>query len=110
MDLARAYTCNYMYPGCNIETGLPQGICKEECKKYVLNSVCYGEFNTLEDVTRSVGRFRFTRQCENTLLLLQDTGIDTEGIDYEDCINITGEMLGPAHVHDVNASQKKLML
>ena len=94
MDLTRAYTCNYVYPGCSNETGLPQGICMEECQRYVLSDVCTGEFGTLETVTRDTGKLLFRRQCNNTLLFLQDYGIDTENISHSaDCVNITGKII-----------------
>ena len=93
MDLIRAYTCNYFYPGCNNDTGLPQGICKAECERYVLNDVCKGEFRTLEQVSNSVDRLTFVRQCDNPLLLLQDYGIGGEQVDQSDCFNITGEAI-----------------
>ena len=93
MDLTRAYTCNYVYPGCSNETGLPQGICTEECQRYVLTDVCSGEFGTLETVTRTTGKLAFERQCEDTLLLLRSYGINTENISRSDCINITGKKL-----------------
>ena len=89
MDLIRAYTCNYVYPGCSNETGLPQGICTEECQRYVLGDVCSGEFNTLETVT-SNGILTFRRQCDNTLLLLEDFDVDTTEVNQCDCMNITG--------------------
>ena len=89
MDLIRAYTCNYVYPGCSSETGLPQGICTEECQAYVLTDVCSGEFNTLETVTRSTGKLAFQRQCEDPLMLLREFGI-TENTANSGCINITG--------------------
>jgi hypothetical protein len=91
MNLTRAYTCNYVYPGCSNETGLPQGICTDECQTYVLSDVCKGEFNTLESVTSTVRKLTFKRQCDDTLLLLQDYGIDTENISRSDCINIMGK-------------------
>ena len=90
MDLIRAYTCNYVYPGCSNETGLPLGICTEECQRYVLTSVCIEEFGTLETVTSATGKLAFRRQCDDTLLLLRGYGIDTENISHSDCINITG--------------------
>ena len=89
MDLIRDYTCNYVYPGCSNETGLPQGICMEECQRYVLNDVCSGEFNTLATVT-SAARLTFRRQCDNTLLLLENFDINTSEVNQCDCINITG--------------------
>ena len=92
MDLIRDYTCNYVYPGCSNETGLPQGICREECQRYVLTNECKGEFNTLEQVTTTIGRLTFQRQCDDTLLLLQDYGIDTENVTRSDCTNITGKI------------------
>ena len=88
--LLRAYTCNYVYPGCNNETGLPQGICTEECQRYVLTDVCRRQFNSLVQNTRNIGS-AFTRQCDNTLFLLQEYGIDADDFDHLDCINITGE-------------------
>ena len=91
MDLTRAYTCNYVYPGCSNETGLPQGICTEECQRYIVSDVCGGEFGTLETVTMSTGKLSFKRQCDDTLLLLQDFGIDTENISHSDCINVMGK-------------------
>lgn len=91
MDLIRAYTCNYVYPGCSNETGLPQGICTEECQRYVLTDVCTGEFGTLETVTTSTGKLAFRRQCDDPLFLLRDYGINTENISRSDCINITGK-------------------
>ena len=90
MDLTRDYTCNYVYPGCSNETGLPQGICTEECQRYVLTDVCRGEFNTLETVTITSGSVTITRQCDDTLLLLKDFGINNETVNDCDCINITG--------------------
>lgn len=89
MDVVRDYTCNYVYPGCNNETDLPQGICTEECQTYVASNVCSGEFNTLATVT-DTGRLTFRRQCDNTLLLLEDFDISTSEINQCDCINITG--------------------
>lgn len=89
-DLLRAYLCNYVYPGCSNVTGLPQGICKEDCRRYVLSDACIG-FSVLEQVTHSIGRLTFTRQCDNTLLLLQDYDINTGNIDHSDCFNITGK-------------------
>ena len=93
MDLIRAYTCNYVYPGCNNATGLPQGICKEECERYVLADLCKDEFNSLVTTTESPGRPTFTRQCDNTLLFLQDFGINRSDFDACDCYNITGKIL-----------------
>ena len=93
MDLIRAYTCNYVYPGCSNETGLPQGICTEECQRYVLTDVCSGEFGTLEVVTSSTGKLAFERRCDDPLLLLRGYGIDTENIPNSDCIHITGEII-----------------
>ena len=93
MDLIRAYTCNYVYPGCSNETGLPQGICTEECQRYVLTDVCSGEFRTLEVVTSSTGKLAFERRCDDPLLLLRGYGIDTENIPNSDCIHITGEII-----------------
>ena len=90
-DLLRSYTCNYVYPGCNNQTGLPQGICQEECKRYVLSDVCKVPFNSLARVTAVNGMIIFTRQCNNTLLLLQEFGINRENFDHCDCINITGK-------------------
>ena len=92
MDVVRDYTCNYVYPGCSNETGLPQGICTEECQTYVTSSVCSGEFNTLATVT-DTGRLTFRRQCDNTLLLLEDFDINTSEVNQCDCINITGMCL-----------------
>ena len=89
-ELLRAYTCNYVYPGCSNETGLPQGICTEECQRYVLSNVCRWQFNSLVQSTRNIGS-AFTRQCHNTLFLLQEYGIDGDDFDPFDCINITGE-------------------
>ena len=89
MDVIRDYTCNYIYPGCNNETGLPQGICTEECQRYVLSDMCQGEFYTLERGINDAGRLTFTRQCNDTLLLLRDFGISSE-VDPCDCTNITG--------------------
>lgn len=93
MDLIRAYTCNYVYPGCSNETGLPQGICIEECQRYVLTDVCSGEFGTLEVVTSSTGKLAFERRCDNPFLPLRGYGIDTENISNSDCIHITGEII-----------------
>ena len=90
--LIRAYTCNYVYPGCSNETGLPQGICTEECQRYVLTNVCRQQFISLERNTQNIGS-AFTRQCDNTLFLLQEYGITTDDFDRRDCINITGEGL-----------------
>ena len=92
MDVVRDYTCNYVYPGCSNETGLPQGICTEECQTYVASNICGGEFNTLATVT-STGRLTFRRQCDNTLLLLEDFGVSTSEVNQCDCINITGMYL-----------------
>ena len=91
IDVIRAYTCNYVYPGCNNETNLPQGICREECERYVLTDICSSEFNSLVRATESTGRSIFIRQCENTLLHLQGHDINSEDFDHCDCINITGE-------------------
>ena len=88
-ELLRAYTCNYVYPGCSNETGLPQGICTEECQRYVLTDVCGRQFNTLVQTTQDIGS-AFTRQCDNTLYLLQEYGIDSNDFDHLNCINITG--------------------
>ena len=93
MDLTRAYTCNYVYPGCSNETGLPQGICMEECERYVVSDVCSGEFRSLETITETIGKLSFKRQCDDTLLLLQDFGINTENISHSDCIDIMGKLL-----------------
>ena len=89
-DLLRGYTCNYVYPGCNNETGLPQGICREECERYVLSNVCKSQFDSLAKVTAVDRMLTFTRQCNNTLLLLKEFGINSENFDHCDCINITG--------------------
>ena len=89
MDLARDYTCNYVYPGCSNETGLPQGICTEECQRYVLTDVCRGEFNTLVTVTEDRGP-TFTKQCNDTLFLLKNFGFNSSEFSQCDCINITG--------------------
>ena len=88
--LLRAYTCNYVYPGCNNKTGLPQGICTEECQRYILTNVCRLQFVRLEQSTQDIGS-SFTRQCDNTLFLLQEYGIGADDFDRLDCINITGE-------------------
>jgi hypothetical protein len=88
--LLRAYTCNYVYPGCNNETGLPQGICTAECQRYVLTNVCRQQFIRLERNTQNTGT-TFTRQCQNTLFLLQEYGIGANDFDRSDCTNITGE-------------------
>ena len=96
--LLRAYTCNYVYPGCNNETGLPQGICRRECQRYVLTDVCRRQFNTLVRNTQNIGS-TFTRQCDNTLFLLQEYGIGADDFDPLDCTNITGERV----VIEINA-------
>ena len=90
MDLLRAYMCNYVYPGCSYVTGLPQGICKEECSRYVLDSGCPG-FAAVEGVSNSLQRLSFTRQCDDTLIFLRDYDINTESIGRGDCFNITGK-------------------
>ena len=85
-DLVRSYTCNYVYPGCNEDTGMPRGICRGECERYVLTDVCRSEFETLVRATSQEGTFTFTRQCNNTLMLVQELTFDPN-----DCINITGD-------------------
>lgn len=83
-ESVRAYVCNYVYPGCNPFTGLPQGTCIPECQFYLKE--CRREFNTLIHVIETSEQFSiaFDQECINTVAF---TGVNN---DPSDCFNITG--------------------
>ena len=39
-NIIRTLTCAYVYPGCNPVSGLPEGLCEDECTDYIRYSDC----------------------------------------------------------------------
>ena len=91
LEVVRAYTCNYIYPRCDPTTGSYQGICTGDCIRYVLSNNCRAIFDTLEIFAGNSGEITFTRQCNNTLINLEQY-MPGFVYDPEDCFNISGEL------------------
>ena len=88
-EFVRAYVCNYVYPKCDPATGNPEGVCTGDCITYVLNDDCRVEFTDLENVA-TTGGFTFLRQCNNTLIFVEQF-IPDFVYNPNECINISGE-------------------
>ena len=112
LEVVRAYTCNYIYPKCDPATGNYQGVCTDDCIKYVLSDNCRAIFDTLAAIAETSGEITFTRQCNNTLINLERY---MPGFAYnpEDCFNISGERYvhnsSPGYCYSINIASKILL-
>jgi len=112
LEVVRAYTCNYIYPKCDPATGNYQGVCTDDCIKYVLSDNCRYFFNTLATIAETSGEITFTRQCDNTLINLERY---MPGFTYnpEDCFNISGELYvhksSPGYCYSIYIASKILL-
>ena len=92
IEFVRAYICNYVYPKCNLATGNPEGVCTGDCITYVLNDDCRFIFNDLQTIAAATSDgFPFSRQCNNTLVFLEQL-IPDFVYNPNECINISGEL------------------
>lgn len=87
-QVLRAYFCNYAYPGCDPSNKRPIGICHKSCMKYLLGDKCENEITTLVNLALSFDDIHFVRQCNNTLMFLNDSGFVTDENSASD-VNIT---------------------
>ena len=112
LEVVRAYTCNYIYPKCDPATGNYQGVCTDDCIKYVLSDNCRAIFDTLAAISETSGAITFTRQCDNTLINLEQY---IPGFPYnpEDCFNISGELYvynsSPGYCYSINIASRILL-
>ena len=86
----RTFVCNYVYPKCDPVTGNYQGICTGDCIDFILNEACDRELGDLEFFASTSEVFTFSRQCNNTLIFLEQFMPDFV-YDPNDCFNISGK-------------------
>ena len=86
----RTFLCNYVYPKCDPVTGNYQGICTQDCIDIVLNETCNREFGDLEFFASTTDVLTFSRQCNNTLIFLEQFMPDFV-YNPDDCFNISGK-------------------
>lgn len=91
-QVLRAYVCNYVYPGCTMSerNDRPQGICHEDCNRYLLGESCQTEFLFLENLAENSGEFGFQRQCNNTLMFVSEAGLNVSTSEGQNCTQISG--------------------
>ena len=86
-QVIRTYLCNYLYPNCEENGSVPIGVCQEECIKFLLTeNSCTSEIEYLISLRSALA---VQRQCNNTLKLVEDSGVSVNV--SSNCINITGE-------------------
>ena len=76
-ELLVAYICNYVYIPCDGTQTRPVGICQNDCTMFLLmeDHICLTEINLLLLLSDTIG-FPLTRQCDNTLYILESYGIN----------------------------------
>lgn len=113
-QVLRAYFCNYAYPGCDPSNKSPIGICHKNCMKYLFGGKCEKEITTLVNFALSFEGIHFVRQCNNTLMFLNDSGFVTNENSASDvnitlnrdvCNNISGIYSLKCHSYNGKGSQ-----
>ena len=73
---ARGYLCNYIFIPCDSNTSEPIGICEEDCRHFFFErNSCNNVFSFLFGLSSESG-VTVPRQCNDTLLLLEMTGVN----------------------------------
>lgn len=96
-DVIRSLTCAAVYPGCNPDTGLPQGLCKEECVEYIITGECAQPIMMSAQLAAASGNevpVSFL-ECDTPLGFVEehDASFINSSLDIENCISISCKFL-----------------
>lgn len=94
-DVIRSLTCAAVYPGCNPDNDLPQGLCKDECVEYVISGECAQPIMNSAELAAASGNpvpFSFL-ECDTPLGFVEehDASFINSSLDIENCINISSK-------------------
>ena len=95
-DVIRILVCAFVYPGCNPENGLPEGLCLDECLDYLFQGACAESFTNavqlgLQSTTDNTFPIR-SFECDNPLqyVVTWDSTFINSSHDADNCIKISG--------------------
>lgn len=94
-DVIRSLTCAAVYPGCNPDNDLPQGLCEDECVEYVIAGECAKPILNSAQLAAASGNpvsFSFL-ECNTPLGFVEehDASFINSSLDIENCINISSK-------------------
>ena len=95
-DVIRSLTCAAVYPGCNPNTGLPQGLCEEECVEYITGECAQPIMTSIQLAAASGNEVPLSfLQCGTPLGYVEehDASFINSSLDIENCINISCKFL-----------------